>query len=316
MRFFLINLLFCCCLFVKAQTNDKANFSESELSISLKDITLYGTLTTPDGYKKKWPLVLIIAGSGPTNRDGNNIAAGLNANSYKQLADSLATHNIASFRYDKRSVGKSIPFETSKEPRLFDIEVNDAKEIIVFLKKQGYKKITIAGHSQGALVGMLASKKAAKFISLCGVGINGAETIRFQLSTQPKFVGEKAGPILDSLIKGHLVNDIPQYLAPLFNKNLQPYLQSWFKYTPAIELTKLKMPALIIQGDNDIQIRVEDAKEYISLTPNAKLAIIEGMNHVFKIVSPKREDNFKSYGNPALPIPHQFVKTIVDFIKQ
>ena len=133
MRFFLINLLFCCCLFVRAQTSDNPKFSESELSISLKDINLYGTLTTPDGYKKNQPLVLIIAGSGSTNRDGNNIPAGLNSNSYKQLADSLAAYNIASFRYDKRSVGKSNPLITSTEPRLFDTEVNDAKEIIVFL---------------------------------------------------------------------------------------------------------------------------------------------------------------------------------------
>jgi uncharacterized protein len=99
-----------------------------------------------------------------------------------------------------------------------------------------------------------------------------------------------------------MVTNIPQFLEPLFKKSMQPYLLSWFKYDPAIELSKLKIPVLVIQGDHDFQIKVDDARKMTSLTTNAPLVIITGMNHVFKITLIERSENLKSYSTPDLPI--------------
>jgi uncharacterized protein len=154
-------------------------FSETIVSFELNDITLHGTLTLPEKSKKRIPVVLIIAGSGATDRNGNNVSAGLNCDSYKQLAYALAVNNIASLRYDKRGVGQSKPTTQSRGPRVFEPEVSDAKSLVDYLRKdKKFSKIIIAAHSQGALVGMLASEQATKFISLSGVGLPGAETLR------------------------------------------------------------------------------------------------------------------------------------------
>lgn len=299
-----------------AQTTDTTKFTETKIEVPAVNIVLHGTLTVPKLTKGIIPIVLIIAGSGATDRDGNNIAAGLNCDSYKQLSNGLAKSNIASLRYDKRGVGESKSIQKTDKPKLFDDEIDDAKAIVSFLKKdKRFSQVIIAGHSQGALVGLLATKGAKKYISLCGVGLSGQETLKQQLAAQPAFVSEKANPIIDSLVQGFYVQDVPQFLEPLFKKSLQPYLMSWFKYNPATELSKLKIPALVIQGDNDFQISVSDAQKFVFLSPSAKLIILSGMNHVFKIAPTDKSENFKTYSNPKLMIVDKLVNEVVNFIK-
>lgn len=294
--------------------NSTPQFVESEIAVELSELTIHGTLTIPT-ISNKPPVVLIIAGSGATDRDGNNVLGGLNCNAYKQLAHALAVNNIASLRYDKRGVGKSKVTTQTNSPRIFGPEVKDAKDLVGYLRKDGrFSKIIIAAHSQGALVGMLASENVDKFISLSGVGSPGAETLREQLKDQPPLVGELSNPIIDSLQRGFTVNSVPQFLEPLFKKSAQPYLISWFRYDPAVELSKLKIPILIIQGDHDVQIKVEDARRMKSLTPDARLVIISKMNHIFKLAPLDRIENIKTYSDPSLPIENELVQEVVNFI--
>ncbi len=145
----------------------KQLYNEEEISISK---WIDGTLLSPN-ISEKLNLAIIIAGSGPTNRNGNQNF--LKNNSLKKLAEELSNNGTATFRYDKRIV-KQIRKGNVDKNMMFDDFVNDASDVIDYFKaKETYSKIYVIGHSQGSLVGMLSAKdKADGFISLAGAGQN------------------------------------------------------------------------------------------------------------------------------------------------
>lgn len=291
-------------------------FGQAEEIVTLKTDTgdLEGTLCIPET-DKLIPVVLIIAGSGPTDRDGNQQT--MQNNSLKMLASELSNKGIASLRYDKRGVGKSANAGLAESDLRFEHYIEDAEGWIDFLERDGrFGDIVIIGHSQGSLIGMIASQyqNVEKFISIAGVGQTGDQTIREQLSAQPPIVLEQASPILDQLVQGETVEDVPPMLNALFRPSVQPYIISWFKYDPQEEIAKLKIPVLIIQGDTDIQVSTQDAERLANANPNAKLSIIEGMNHVLKDTEPDRQKNILTYNQPELPIKPELIEIISDFI--
>jgi fermentation-respiration switch protein FrsA (DUF1100 family) len=103
-------------------------------------------------------------------------------------------------------------------------------------------------------------------------------------------------------------------LYSLFRPSVQPYLISWFKYDPAKELAKLRIPVLIIQGTTDIQVRKEDAKILSEANPKAEIKIIKGMNHIFKEAGLDRMKNIETYNQPELQIKQELVEVITDFV--
>ena len=140
------------------------------------------------------------------------------------------------------------------------------------------------------------------------------QIIREQLKAQPAFVLEQSTPILDELVKGKTVENVPQLLFSLFRPSVQPYMISWFKYDPQTEIAKLKKPTLIVQGTTDIQVSIDDAKRLQTAKPDTKLAIIEGMNHTLKNVEAERTKNIQTYGQPDLPINVELVEAISSFV--
>lgn len=300
------------------QSTATLSFRVIDVEIPLKDVTLSGTCFQPLNDDKS-KAVLIIAGSGPTDRDGNSgILPGKN-NSLLQLADSLATHGIASLRYDKRAIGKSrLTGDLSEEDILFDDIAGDAQAMYEWLKKQGYKKIFIAGHSEGSLVGMLTAGKVhpAGFISIAGAGRKAGEILEEQIGAQasPSLKAEFARAI-DSLERGLTVKKVHPALLSLLRPSIQPYMKSWLPLDPAKLIAGLKCPVLIIQGTKDLQVKETDANILYAAQPNAVLAVIPGMNHVLKEVEGDlKADNIKTYSNPDLPLARELVKRITAFI--
>ncbi|MGV3765274.1 MAG: alpha/beta hydrolase [Chitinophagaceae bacterium] len=301
---------------LSAQPTNNTGFTEHAFSVSWEQAQLHGTITLPETPTAKMPVALIIAGSGATDRNGNNPGQGLQSNSYKMMAHFLAQNGIASLRYDKRNVGESKSLEEGKKHRVFLSEVADAQKIMEELRKDArFEKIYVLGHSQGSLIGILAAEKADKFVSLAGIGRKGNEILKEQLSQQPPLVSEAANPIIDSLAAGHYVQNVPSFLEVLFKPSMQPYLISWFGYDPAEELAKLNMPRLIIQGEKDVQIPVSDAKRMAANAPGAQLFIVPDMNHNFKTITGGREENLASYTNPDLPNSPAMHHRLLQFLK-
>jgi hypothetical protein len=272
-----------------------------------------GTLLVPS--KENVPLVLIIAGSGPTDRDGNS--GSLKNNSLKMLAQGLYDNNIASFRFDKRGIAKSAKAMTSEEDLRFEHYIQDVQQWHSLLKDDSrFSSFIILGHSEGSLIGMIASQTVIpdKFISLAGPGVSMQATIRRQLVDQPPYVLSMSLPIIEELEKGKTVDSVAPLLNMLFRPSVQPYLISCFKYDPAIEISKVKCPVLIIQGTTDIQIQVEDAKKLAAANSNSELVIIEGMNHILKEADANRFLNLRTYGDPSLKLKQGLIESITSFI--
>lgn len=272
-----------------------------------------GTLLLPS--KENIPLVLIIAGSGPTDRDGNS--GSLKNNSLKMLAQGLYDNNIASFRFDKRGIAKSAKAMISEEDLRFEHYIRDVQQWYLLLKNDSrFSSVIILGHSEGSLIGMIASQDVIpdKFISLAGPGVSMQATLKRQLADQPPYVLSMSLPIIEELEKGKTVDSVPPLINILFRPSVQPYLISCFKYDPAIEISKVKSPILIVQGTTDIQIQVEDAKKLAAANSNSELVIIEGMNHILKEADANRFLNLRTYGDPSLKLKQGLIESITSFI--
>ena len=289
-------------------------------SITLETPTgkLSGTLLVPSTATPK-PLVVIIAGSGPTDRNGNSsMLPGAN-NSLKLLAEGLASHGIASLRYDKRGIGMSALAMLGESNMRFDIGADDAAAWVRKLRSDPrFSTITIVGHSEGSLLGMLATQRASAdaYVSIAGAGRPADKILREQLGKQlPPDLLSFSNKALDALLAGHTVDSVPPPLASLFRKSVQPYMISWLRVDPQVEIARLTVPVLILQGTLDGQVPPSDAELLAHAQPKAKLVMIEGMNHVFKRAAPDAAAQRASYSDPNLPVAPELIDAIVTLVK-
>lgn len=277
---------------------------------------LFGSLLLPQSAKPV-PVVLIIAGSGPTDRNGNS-ADGARNDSLKRLAWVLARHNIASVRYDKRGVAASLKATPDERNLTLDAYVADAVAWGKLLKADPrFGPLVVLGHSEGALVATLAAPELdpAGVISLSGSARPVDQVIRQQLADHmPPALLLRSNQILDRLKAGQVDADVPGPLQSIFRPSVQPYLISLFRADPAAAFARLTMPALIVQGTTDLQVGVADAEKLKQAKPDAELAVILGMNHVMRIVPNDVKQQLNSYNDPQLPLADALGRRLVGFI--
>jgi uncharacterized protein len=309
---FLSLVLFCQLIYSQEKID---SFQSFDLSITIETGKIFGTLLIPNT-SFPIPVALIISGSGPTDRDGNQ--PNMKNNSLLYLAEKLAKQGIASLRYDKRLIGQSKTGQSESEIK-FEDYIDDAAKWISTLKQDArFSKIIVIGHSEGSLIGMIAANdsKADMFISMAGVSKPADQIILEQMKGLPADLYNETINILDSLRNGKTVVKVNPNLAMLFRPSVQPYMISWIKHDPSKEIQKLKIPILILQGTVDIQVAINNAQELASSNNHAELKIIEGMNHVLKISEMDRNKNIATYMNPDLPVSEDLVKMTVTFINK
>ncbi len=305
---FLFGLLF-------AGLNLKAQFNVNNMSVAVDTNKLYGSLTMPIT-DKPCPVMLFIAGSGHTDRDGNQ--ENMRTDAYKQLAEKLTQKGIATLRYDKRGVGESL-FNMYEENLRFDQYIDDAALWIAELKKdERFTKVIVAGHSEGSLIGIVASEsvKPDAFISIAGAGRSIDEVLKIQLkeAVPDSNYYIKCCKYLDTLKSGKMLVTPDSALFSLFRPSIQPYMINWIQYNPCVEIKKLKMPVLILQGENDIQVAADNANLLAGANTKATMKFIPGMNHVLKLAEKDRFKNFSTYSDPNLPVVTEFIDDVADFI--
>ena len=280
---------------------------------SFDEVKIHGTYLQSNSDK----LIIIVAGSGPTDRDGNNPL--YKNNSLKMLAEALHEQDISTFRYDKRGIGASKKDVISEDLLMFDDYIKDLGSIINFFKKNlKYDQIVIIGHSEGSLISSIAFQKYPydKFVSIAGTSVDILSTIRNQLLNQPEFIQNMTNPIIDKLQLGQTVDSVPPMLNSLFRASVQPFLINMASYEPVKQFSKINIPVLIIHGTNDVQVGVQDAISLDNSSPNSEIYIIEGMNHIFKQASTNRLENIKTYSDPTLEVDKDMVNKIVQFVRK
>jgi len=291
---------------------------ERPMTLTTATGTLHGTLWLPAAAGAKLPLVLIIAGSGPTDRDGNSAGLPGPNHSLKLLAQALAEGGWASLRYDKRGVAASAAAGPREADLRFDTYVQDAAAWLRMLRADGrFGPLVVLGHSEGSLIAMLAAKEADVdgLVSLAGPAAGAANALRSQLAGRlPPPLAARNEALLLALERGETVTDVPAELAALYRPSVQPYLISWFRHVPQSVLATLKIPVLVVQGDTDIQVPVADAQALQRARAGVEMSVIEGMNHVLKAVPADLPSHLASYSNPALPLAPGLAPRLLQFL--
>jgi alpha-beta hydrolase superfamily lysophospholipase len=292
--------------------------AESDIELVTPTGSIFGTLTLP-ATGNPVPVALIIAGSGPTDRDGNSPMLPGKSDTYRLLAQGLAAQGIASVRYDKRGIGQSAFSMASEDRMRFDMYVDDAAAWQKKLRAdKRFSKIVIAGHSEGSLIGMISAQRvpADAYVSLEGAGRRGSVILLEQLRKQlPDEMYAQVQTVMNALQSGHaaaLPDSWPAPMKTLFRPQVQPYMISWFAYDPAAEIAKLRMPVTIVQGTADVQVTMTDANALKAAASKAQLVVVPGMNHVLRYDpdTSSMQAVIKGYENPALPIDPKVISAV------
>lgn len=285
-----------------------SNSEEIEISHLISGTLLVPQKTSPV------PLAIIIAGSGPTDRDGNQPM--MKNNSLRFLAEELVENDIATFRYDKRLI-KLIQTRNIVERNIrFGDFIEDAIDVLHHFKNdERFSKIFIIGHSQGSLIGMIAAKEGADgFISIAGAGQEIDDVIVDQLEAQAPQLKESARIAFDDLRSNGYAAGYDPGLASILRKEIQPFLLTWMQYDPKEEIKKLNIPVLLINGDKDFQVQLSELELLAKAKPDGQKKIIRGMNHILKKVDDMGLENQKTYNIHHLPIIPELTAIISKFI--
>ncbi len=282
---------------------------------------LGGTMLDPD---PKAPLVLIVPGSGPTDRDGNN-PMGVAGGPYRQLAEALAAQGIASVRVDKRGMFGSRAAVADPNTATTAAYAEDVHAWVAAIRQRTARPcIWVLGHSEGALVALQAAQAPAGIcglILLSGGGRPIGTVMRNQLRANPANapILDAALATIDALEAGRRVpsDTLPAPIRPLFADKVQSYLIDLMSHDPAKLIAAVKLPILIVQGERDLQVSVEDAKLLKAAQPAATLVLVPGVNHVLRhVASDDRAANIATYVDAGMAIDPAVPKAVAGFLKK
>lgn len=294
-----------------------ATTRQQPVSLATDQGTLHGSLLLPQS-DKPLPVALLIAGSGPTDRNGNNPEGGHN-DALKKLAQVLARNGIASLRYDKRGVAASRSATPDERDLSVERYVADASGWVKQLKDDPrFDRVILIGHSEGALIASLAAadSPADALVSIAGPAYPIGQVLDMQLAMRlPPALLAESRHILANLIRGTLQPEVPEALQVVYRPSVQPYLISLLRQDPAENFAALHIPALIVQGSHDAQVSPDNAELLKQAKPDAELAMIAGMNHVMRITPAAWQEQLASYDDPQLPLARALGERIVAFIR-
>jgi uncharacterized protein len=281
---------------------------------------LKGTMLAP--VSPGGPTILIVPGSGPTDRDGNN-PFGLKASTYKLLAEGLAERGLGTVRIDKRGMFASTAAVPDGNAVTIDDYATDVGSWIASIRKQtGVPCVWVLGHSEGGLVALAAAQKVSDICGLVLISAAGrplGEVLRTQIRSNPANapILDQAMAAIDNLEAGkHFdVTGMNPALLPLFAPQLQGFLINAFSYDPAKLIATISKPMLILQGERDLQVSVADAERLKQAAPQAKLVLLPNTNHVLKTVTTTDpRANSATYMDPSLPLAPGVVDAVANFV--
>ncbi|WP_288759862.1 alpha/beta fold hydrolase [uncultured Brevundimonas sp.] len=293
----------------------------ADVTLPAQPAPLSGTLLSPEGAPSA--VAVILPGSGPTDRDGNQAPA-IRASTYRLLAEGLAAEGIATVRIDKRGIGASAAAGFDETKLRFSDYAADARAWAAQAARLTNQPCAwLIGHSEGALVALQAVQdgpspgddRICGLVLLSGAGRPAGVVLREQLTALPEPLKTQAYDALTQLEAGRTVADPPAALAALFRPSVQPYLISWLPLDPAALLAAYDGPVFIGQGTTDIQVGVVDAQTLAAADPDATLKLWDGVNHVLKTAPVDRAGNLATYADPDLPLAPDVARDVAAFIK-
>jgi pimeloyl-ACP methyl ester carboxylesterase len=277
------------------------------------------TYVRPEGTDRV-PLAVIIAGSGPTDRDGNSLL-GLKTDAYKQLAEALADLGIATVRYDKRGIAGSADLGRNENLLTIDVFAKDAQAAAKWAAQlPNAGPVVLIGHSEGGVLALMAAKAAAAkaVVLLTTPGRPLGQILREQLARPvlPQELRSEALEIIAALERGEEVKTMRADLEPLFRPSVQPFVRSWIKTDPAQLLRSFDMPALVIGGGRDIQVARADFDALVAARANVKSSWYPSMGHTLKQTGEDLQSQGKAYMDPTLPLMEGLADAVARFVHE
>jgi pimeloyl-ACP methyl ester carboxylesterase len=269
-------------------------------------------LTTPADVERP-PVVLLIAGSGSTDHDGNGPQ--VKPATLKKLSEQLVARKIATLRYDKRGAGGWKPEYGRPEDFRFKDFVEDSVALVNYLRSSGkFSQVIVAGHSEGGLVAILTARRVPidRLVLVVTAARRQGDLVKAQL--EKKLSPDKLQPIvkaIDAMMAGQIVDPPPQGLA--IAPSMQPGIASAFVEDPIDPLKQIDRPTLIIGGGRDLQVARLDFIALSAASPLAKTAWLPDMNHVLVDVTDE-EDNMAAYNQPERPLDTGLVDAVANFV--
>jgi pimeloyl-ACP methyl ester carboxylesterase len=292
--------------------------TEEPLALDNGGAHLRGVTWRPAAQARPLPLVILVAGSGPTDRDGNS-AVGLHTDTYRLLAAALADHGVASLRYDKRGVGEST---APARPVTFEDFVSDAAALVTQARaSRRYSAVYLLGHSEGALIALSVGARLPDvdgIISVAGPGRPLAAILREQLARQlPANELAELDHAVAELRAGRAVAPLQSStLRLLFRPTLESFLRQALFADPLALARAQKTPLTIVQGDMDAQVSVEaDARALAQARPDAKLVVLHEVAHTLKLEKVKSVAQ-RSYQDPSLPLAPGVVDAVLSALRK
>jgi len=285
-----------------------ASAEETKLRIGAID----AVLTTP-AQATRPPAALLIAGSGPTDRDGNGLQ--INPATLKKLSDALAARGIATLRYDKRGAGGWKPQFGRIEDFRFKDYVDDAVALAAHLREgEKFSRVVVIGHSEGGLVAILAARRAPidRLVLVATTARRQGDLLKEQLARQVRpDVFKPIADGIDAIMAGRTVEP----LLPGLNTPpaLQPSLASAFTEDPIPPLRQVTQPILIAAGGRDRQVSRQDFDALTAAAPKAETLWLPEMNHVLNDVRDEADD-LATYNQPERALNAKLVDTIAAFV--
>jgi pimeloyl-ACP methyl ester carboxylesterase len=302
----------------RADTTAPAAAIETPYTIHSGALGLGATLTMPRGATGRVPVAVIIAGSGPTDRNGNSLL-GIRPNSYAQLAWRLAERGIATLRYDKRGMpGTQGTFDiTQMTLEDFAADARVAAESLA--RDPRFSRVVLLGHSEGASLALIAARQGAPVagvVHVSGLGRPLGEVIREQLSRQfDSATLVRYDTAMKYYLRGDQPTDVPQQMALLFVPVNRTYMRSMSAFDPPAAIRAVRQPVLLVQGETDLQATVADAERLHGARPDARLVLIPEVNHVLKRTTESTpQGQMVTYQDPGIPIVTSAVLAIADWI--
>lgn len=296
---------------------------------------LAGVLELPTSGKAPYPCIMLMPGSGPTDRDGNQLPA-LRTDLLKDLSGEIRKSGIATVRFDKRPVGRyraQWPTKLEVLDAFFSFEnhIADAVSIYKWMKKRpeiDAKRLGILGHSEGGMIALEMTKSVSpNVLVLMGTpGRSMADVLTEQIeaslerskaweSVKAHYMKSLREAIAALKADQPLPSDVAPGLRPLFNASTRTLLQGYFRYDGPALASRYAGPVLVMNGEKDIQISPtkdagllmkalegrKDAKQTLFVSPKA--------SHNFKVVESVDELGFEG------PVEPLTTKTLVDWLK-
>lgn len=316
-----------------------------EISFTSGPDTLYGTVLLPQATDGTVPGALIISGSGPTDRDGNNVQL-QHMNTNRNIAEALAADGVASLRYDKLGSGKTgLASHADGQGIDFNLFIDEAKAAYAALAARPEidpERLIVVGHSEGALFALLLAQQITgpetpkALVLAAPIGLRYMDILHNQIQAQVdaavaagQMPAEQGTAMMDELNaiiaslreQGTLPETIENpTLLQLFNPVNNDFLIQIDRYDPAEVAAELPadLPVLVLRGEKDSQVLASDVDHLMAGferagNTHAERFELPDVNHVFKVV-PGQPNPAVDYNNPELPFSPEVVEHLSDFV--